>query len=355
MRSLKPAWQWAALAAVSLLLGALFRWAEMPASLLLGPMIAAVAFGLSDATIRVPRLAFVGSQAVIGLMVAHAVTASILVTVARNWPAMVLVVVVTVMASAAVGWLLTRYGALPGSTAAWGTAPGGAAAMVAMSEEHGADPRLVALMQYVRVVGISLTMSVVVRFWLGPGHAAPPVLATIDPGRMTQALSFSATLVIGAASLWLALRLRIPAGTMLVPMAIGAVLHSADLVALTLPGWFLTLAYAGIGWSVGLRFNREVTRASLRAMPQILVSTFLLIGLCAGSAWILTLMMHIDPLTAFLATSPGGLDSVAIIAVGSDADLPFVLALQTLRLFVVVMVGPMLARLISRSVPPAPS
>ena len=47
-------------------------------------------------------------------------------------------------------------------------------------------------------------------------------------------------------------------------------------------------------------------------------------------------MLHIDALTAYLATSPGGLDSVAIIAVGSNADVPFVLALQTFRLLVVV-------------------
>jgi hypothetical protein len=40
-------------------------------------------------------------------------------------------------------------------------------------------------------------------------------------------------------------------------------------------------------------------------------------------------------LTAYLATSPGGLDSVAIIAVGTHSDVSFVLAVQTLRLLVV--------------------
>ena len=58
-----------------------------------------------------------------------------------------------------------------------------------------------------------------------------------------------------------------------------------------------------------------------------------------------------DLLTAVLATSPGGLDSVAIIAVGSKADVSFVLAVQTLRLFVVLLTGPLLAKCISRSVP----
>ena len=56
------------------------------------------------------------------------------------------------------------------------------------------------------------------------------------------------------------------------------------------------------------------------------------------------------PLTAFLATIPGGLDAIAIIAVDSNADISFVLALQTVRLFVVIVTGPMLAKLICRLV-----
>ena len=56
-----------------------------------------------------------------------------------------------------------------------------------------------------------------------------------------------------------------------------------------------------------------------------------------------------DQLTAYLATSPGGLDTIAIIAVGSTADVPFVLAMQTLRLILVVVTGPPLARLIARA------
>jgi uncharacterized membrane protein AbrB (regulator of aidB expression) len=53
-------------------------------------------------------------------------------------------------------------------------------------------------------------------------------------------------------------------------------------------------------------------------------------------------------LTAYLATSPGGLDSIAVIATGSRADVPFVLAIQTMRLFLVLLTGPAIARLISR-------
>ena len=62
-------------------------------------------------------------------------------------------------------------------------------------------------------------------------------------------------------------------------------------------------------------------------------------------------MLGVDPLTAYLATSPGGMDSVAIIAAASDSvDISFVMALQTARFLIVLLAGPPLARLLARRV-----
>ena len=55
----------------------------------------------------------------------------------------------------------------------------------------------------------------------------------------------------------------------------------------------------------------------------------------------------IDPLTAYLATSPGGMDSIAIIAASSNVDVPFVMALQTARLLMIMAIGPSLARFVA--------
>jgi len=59
--------------------------------------------------------------------------------------------------------------------------------------------------------------------------------------------------------------------------------------------------------------------------------------------------IHADALTAYLATSPGGLDSIAIIALGSGANVPLILAIQALRVFFVVLTGPAIAKFISRT------
>ncbi len=95
---------------------------------------------------------------------------------------------------------------------------------------------------------------------------------------------------------------------------------------------------------------------AFRALPQIILSIVLLIGFCGGLAWLLAEHFHLDPLTAYLATSPGGMDTIAVIAATSqNVDLEFVMALQTVRLFLVIFLGPVLARLFARKTVTEPS
>jgi membrane AbrB-like protein len=338
---------WAALILASGLLSALLQWAAFPAAMLLGPMLVGVAFALRGTTLAVPRLAFTAAQSVIGCMVAVSITGATLAALGREWMVMLLVIAAVIAAGALVGFMLMRYGALPGDTAAWGSSPGGAAAMTAMAESFGADVRMVAFMQYLRVFVVVLTASGVSRFLLGHAAGAPGP-SPLSPGFDAPLVPLAQTLALVACGVLAGRFRRIPAGAMLVPMLCGAALGATGLVAITLPPWLAWCAYASLGWTIGLRFTARTVRHALRAIPQLLLATFLLIALCCGAAWMLTALLGLDALTAYLATTPGGLDSVTIIAVGSGCDVSFVLALQTLRLFAVVLTGPLLARLVCR-------
>ncbi|MUM77968.1 AbrB family transcriptional regulator [Pseudodesulfovibrio sp. F-1] len=339
--------KWTSLVLISAALAALLRLGGLPAAELLGPMIAGMFFALRGVVLHVPRSVFSGAQAVVGCMVALTLTPSILTSLGRDWPIMVVVVCMTIAAGGVVGFLLMRLGSLPGNTAAWGMSPGGAAAMTAMAESFGADVRMVAFMQYLRMFVVVLTASGVSRILLG--HAADlPGAYSWSPDFDAPLVPLLQTLALVAGGVLLSGRLRIPAAAMLLPMLAGAALNSMGIVTLVLPHWLLWTAYASLGWYVGMRFDRETVLHVLRTIPQMLLATFLLIGLCCVSAWLLTVWPGLDPLSAYLATSPGGLDSVAIIAMGSGCDVGFILALQTLRLFAVVAAGPFVARLVCR-------
>ena len=77
-----------------------------------------------------------------------------------------------------------------------------------------------------------------------------------------------------------------------------------------------------------------------------------LMGVCGLLAWCLARLGHIDALTAYLATSPGGLDSVAIIAASTPrVDLPFVMALQSVRLVFAIGLAPLITQFVVRHSP----
>jgi len=340
---------WLALVAASALLGFVLHEAGFPASFLIGPLLAGMAFAVRGARLYVPRPFLLGAQAIIGCLIARALDPSILRAIADDWVAILLVVATTIVASTFAGWMIARTHLLPGTTAAWGCSPGAATGMVAMAEEFGADPRLVAFMQFLRVTMVVIVATLVSRLVFGviaaehaPGAAAQPFAEQL-PG-------LAATLLAAAGGGIAARLLPVPSGGVFVPLIVAAVLQGTGVMTITLPPWLLIAAFSLIGWWVGLRFARETVLYALRAMPVMLVGIFALILLCGLSAAMLVWLVGTDPLTAFLATTPGGLDAIAIIAVGSNADVSFVLALQTVRLFVVIVTGPILAKLICRLV-----
>jgi hypothetical protein len=129
-------------------------------------------------------------------------------------------------------------------------------------------------------------------------------------------------------------------------MVIGLVLAHFGLMQIELPTWLLVVSYAFIGWNIGLRFTRPLLIHAALKLPRILVCVFAMIGLCGLVAMLLVWGAGVDPLTAYLATSPGGVDSVAIIAASSNVDVSFVMAMQTVRMLAVLFLGPALTKFI---------
>ncbi|MBN2752444.1 MAG: AbrB family transcriptional regulator, partial [Rhodospirillaceae bacterium] len=166
---------------------------------------------------------------------------------------------------------------------------------------------------------------------------------------MPDMVAFAATIALIASGQLLGRLLHVPSGALLIPLVIGAALRGFGLITVELPPPVLLIAFTAIGWVVGLRFTREILKTVAAKLPHMLASIIVLMGFCTGIAYLLTQILDVDMLTAYLATSPGGADSIAIIAASIHVDLGFVLAFQTVRLIVVIVVGPIMARRIAKA------
>ncbi len=337
--------QWALLVVFSGACATVLHLAGLPAALFLGPMAGGVIMGVKGAPIRVPRVPYIGAQAIMGAFIASAITPSILHSFFEEWPIIIGVVFAIIAASSFLGWVMSRWRVMPGTTSVWGSSPGAAAAMIIMAAEFGADARFVAFMQYFRVACVAGLASVIAAVWThttGTTHPATEWFPAVHRE------AFAGTLLVAGLCAMAGRFFRIPSGPMLLTLLFGSILHLLGAIEIELPKWLLVGTYALLGWSVGLHFTPAVLTHAVRAIPKILLSVTLLIAFCAGLAFVLTQALGIDALTAYLATSPGGMDSIAIIAASSHVDMPFVMALQTIRFLIIVMIGPHLARLVAR-------
>lgn len=342
---LRTARDWFLLAAGSTALALALDAIGLPAAWLLAPMVAAIVAATSGMTLKLPGFLSVAAQALIGCLIAHAITPDIFGTLFRDWPLFLATTTATIVASSFLGYLLARWRVVPGTVAIWGSTPGGATAMVIMAQAWGADARLVAVMVYLRVVMVAALASVVALAFAG--HLSrPPMIETwthaIDPGALAL------TVAVAAAGAALGHWLKLPAGALICAMAIGAALNLADIARVSPPRLVMIPAYVLIGWRIGLGFTRETLTASARALPRLALASAVLLAFGGLMAWCLVRFAGIDPLTAYLATSPGGMDAIAVIASTSAADAPFVMALQVVRFLMVMIAGPSLARYLAR-------
>ena len=340
--------QWFLLIILSVILAAVLEVAHLPAALLIGPMVAGIVIGTNGGTLRVPKANFAFGQALVGVLIASSVSLDLLSSFFAEWPLFLAVVIATISASSFLGYLISRWKVLPGTTGVWGSAPGAASAMVIMAGAFGADARLVAFMQYLRVIMVSLTAAVIASLWVDTsGVEVAPIVwfPPLDP------LSFATTIMVAFAGCLAGKFLRLPAPFFVGTLILAAILHLGADVAFQLPNWLLAVAYAVIGWSIGLNFTRAILVHAARALPQIIGAIVILIGFCGLMAWMLVEMLGVDPLSAYLATSHGGMDSIAIIAAASrNVDISFVMAMQLVRFIVVLLFGPAISRLVARFV-----
>ncbi|WP_336946831.1 AbrB family transcriptional regulator [Asaia sp. HN010] len=334
----------AGLGGLSALLTAGLALAGFPAAFLVGPMIAAIIVAVSGADIPLDRRLPPLAQAVIGQLMAHSLTLKVLHEVAAQWAIFLGGVFSVIILSFTLGWILARLGVMPGNVALWGASPGAATAMTLLCESYGADQRLVAFMVYLRVLLVTLATSIV-------SHLVVTTRGTAHTLTSGPDLPWWPCLAIVAVTALVTPLVRLGAAPLLLSLAGGLIVQTGLGFHYRLPLWLLAPSYVIIGWMIGRRFTREVVHHVWRALPAVTLSTSILILGCALLSWPLAHIAHVDLLSAYLATSPGGADSVAIIAASTPIDMPFVMAMQIARFMILIVVAPGIATYLTRFLP----
>jgi membrane AbrB-like protein len=318
---------WLLLSAAALAL--LFHAIHLPGAWMFAPLAVSATFAVRGwYAVRLPNRVYIAGQALIGTALGAGFSPSTLAVIPQHAGIFTFAVVFILLTSLFNGWLLSRFTSLDAATAFLGTMPGGAGAMAAMSDSLRADTRLVTAIQYVRLLII-----------LGSLACVAPILKAYAPhltGGGGAFMLYSTDFVpwkFGVLALlvlagWLAgTRTPIPAGAFLVPTVLYFLLSLGGL-----PWPLLAVAYTAMGLQIGGRFHPETITLIWRVIAPVIGTTLLLLVASLVLAVIVAELMHLDLVSAYLAATPGGLDSVAAVATDLHVDTTIVVSMHLVRL-----------------------
>ena len=281
----------------------------LPSAYLFAALLIGLALALGrPGTLVVDPLVFRGAQAVAGVSFGAYLDADTLEALAGSWLPVTLVSLATIALSLAGGAVLARTTPLDRPTAALGMIAGGASGIVGMSDELGADDRLVAFMQYLRVLVVVLITPVAIALFFGGQDA---MVAAARASRRADTFgdveAWLVTAVLAGAGGLAGVRSRIPAGVLLVPMLLTGGLELGGVLGdFAPPGLVVQTAFALIGLRVGLSFTPGTLKLLGRLTGPVLAMIAFLVVACFGLAALLAATTSATLLDAYLATTPGG-------------------------------------------------
>ncbi len=340
---------WLVVVVVTLTASAVFAVLGLPSPVLFGALVGGMVHALADTghPLEIPPLGFQVGQALVGTVIGGLVNLSTLVRVGRDWPSILAVTVGTLLISVLAGQALALHRGVSRVTGAFALVAGGASGVTALARDLGADDRVVTIVQYLRVLLVLVTMPLVAAVLFHPATTGGTV--SRQHTALAADLVFVTVSVVGglAGARWL----PIPAGSLLGPLLVAvAISVGGPLGPVSVPPVLESLGYALIGIQVGLRFTRSSLVSIARLLPLTVALILFVIAACAGMGALLSAVTGIDPLTAYLATTPGGLYAVLATAASSGSDVTYVLAVQVIRVFAMLLAAPLLARVLTRGV-----
>jgi membrane AbrB-like protein len=152
------------------------------------------------------------------------------------------------------------------------------------------------------------------------------------------------SMVLAVAAALLLDRLNFPAGALIGAMVVIAGFKLSGAAVPDMPGVVRFAALVVIGWDLGTNFNQELLGAVARNLtPLVLVvGAFLVTGWAL--AWVLWRLGLMDPATAVLATSPGGLVQMGALTSEMEANAALVVGFHLLRIVSVLLSAPLVSR-----------
>jgi membrane AbrB-like protein len=315
---------------------------DLPLPFMLGPMFGCLIAALAGAKLQGLGWLATAMRIVLGIAVGTAITPALL----DRLPQMIYSVALVppfILLIGLIGypWFRKVCG-FDHATAYFGAMPGGLQDMLVFGEEAGGNVRALSLIHATRVLVIVTAAPFLLQsMWGVPLVAFPGVPAAEIP-------LFEMAVMAAAGTLgWLGARaIGLFGAPIIGPLVATALVSLSGLIGHRPPGEMLLMAQFVLGLGVGAEYVGVTLRELKRDVLAGIGYCGLLAGISLVFAEIVILIGAAPPMEAFLAFAPGGQSEMAILAIVAGADLAYVVTHHLVRLVVVIIGAPVVARLV---------
>jgi membrane AbrB-like protein len=324
--------------------GALFWGLGIPLPLLLGPMMACLVASLVGLRMQDAGRFGTFMRTFLGVAVGSSITPQTIVHL-PDFAVSLLFVPLFIAIIGAVGYPLFRYGFGFNHPTAWYAAmPGGLQDMIVFGEEAGGDPRALSLIHATRVlVIVTVAPMVMVGLW-GVDMSQPPGRPALD----MDPVQIGLMLFAGFAGWQIAERVGMFGAAILGPMVLTTALSIAGIIHTRPPAEIIWAAQFFIGIGVGVKYAGITWRELRVDVGAGLLYTAMLALISLAFLELVYLTGVAPALDAFLAFLPGGQAEMVVIAIIAGADLAYVVSHHLLRVILVILLAPIVARVFRR-------
>ena len=318
--------------AISIPAGALLAWLETPIPWMIGPMVAVAAVNLLGfRAFALPYGRQMG-QVILGSAIGVYFTPPVLIALGANaFP--ILITTLSAFAIGGVGALvMSKVSGVDGKSAFFSSIPGGSMAMANLAEKYGATMPPVAVAHSLRVS----ILVIVIPFGLTYGgiHIEP---STFRP-EFTLNYSILIPWLAGGFVLGeLSERLRFHNGCLLTPLFLGAILALNGVTLSEIPSWLTDFAQLMFGLILGERYERAFFAKHKLFIPFALVNAVFIISASVAVALSVSWAFDLPLATMIIATAPGGMAEMAIVAQALQMAIPTIMAFHLFRIIIVNM------------------
>jgi membrane AbrB-like protein len=342
---------------------------KAPVGAFIGAMAGAILLNLTLEAAYIPVSFRVFIQMFVGMRVGAKMTKRDVYELRYMIAPLVILVVSMLLLNFIFATAIHSLGRLDVATALFASAPGGMADMAIISDELGANPVHVSALQLTRVLFINLIISPLFRFRLKPGGEAPPKAASKGSGSgpaasgtfSAQAESLSGKPLEPGGKGALPLKKKILYGviTVLAGLTGGSICWKLGIKAGGLMGSMILVGALNIGKGciyfpkqlenplrvmTGAYVGQQLNREGFLMMRQLLLPLLImLVGVLVFTLVVPMIMQRfsqLDKATCMLASAPGGLTEMSMIAEDLGADTPKVVLMQSTRMIFVLLLFP---------------